>query len=96
MDNLNLTVKQDEIFVLIGENGCGKSVILQTIAGLTSVHSGIATAYGIDLLNSLRFTTDNFLSLALQKEALVENLTPAEHILGICKFMGIEDIEATV
>ena len=82
--------------MLIGENGCGKSAILQTIAGLTDVHSGAATAFGIDLFNSLRFTTGNFLSLSLQKEALIENMTPAEHIMGICKFMGIESIESTV
>ena len=80
VDNLTLTVKKDEIFVLIEDNGWGKSAILQNIAGLTDVDSGMATAFVIYLLNSLRFITDNLLSLSLQNAALIENMTTAEHI----------------
>ena len=96
IDNLSIEVKKNEIFVFIGENGSGKSVVLQTIAGLTHVHHGTATACGVDLLNSLRFTGNNFLSIVPQKEALIDNMTPEEQIRFNCRFMGITDIEYTL
>ena len=98
VDKLSLTVKKGEIFVITGKNGSGKTTVLQTIAGLSHVHSGTATAFGIDLFKSLRFTTDNFLSYKLQEEALIDTFTPEEQIRFACKFMGLThlDIEATV
>ena len=93
VDNLTLTVKKDDIFVLIEDNGWGKSAILQNIAGLTDVDSGMATAFVIYLLNSLRFITDNLLSLSSKCgiDWKYDN-SRAHHIF--CKFMGIEDIES--
>jgi len=96
VNDLSLQVKKNEIFVFIGENSSGKSAVLQTIAGLTHVHSGTATAFGVDLFSSLRFTKNNFLSIALQKETLIDNMTPDEQIRFSCRFMGISDIEATI
>lgn len=60
------------------------------------MRSGTATAFGVDLFKSLRFTKDNFLSIALQNEALIDNLTPEEQIRFCCRFMGITDIEVTL
>ena len=33
VDNLSLTIFEDEIFVIIGENGTGKTNVLKTMAG---------------------------------------------------------------
>ena len=43
---MSLTVFSGETFVLIGENGAGKSALIKTIAGMQHVHSGKAFAYG--------------------------------------------------
>ena len=40
LDNLSLEFKTGEIITLIGENGCGKSTILNIISGIEKVDSG--------------------------------------------------------
>ena len=40
VDNLNLTVKDQELLVLVGPSGCGKSTTLRMIAGLEEVTAG--------------------------------------------------------
>ena len=76
MHNLSLTVRAGETFALIGENGSGKSAILQTIAGMMEVEEGTATAFGYEIFKSFRFMSDNFLSFVMQEPAVVEDLTP--------------------
>lgn len=40
LDNVNLTVQEEEFVVLIGPTGCGKTTLLNIIAGLDSQDSG--------------------------------------------------------
>ncbi len=40
MTNLSLTINTGEFFVLLGPTGSGKTVLLESIAGLKSIHSG--------------------------------------------------------
>lgn len=40
VDNINLTIKQGEIFGLLGPNGAGKSTTINMIIGLTKLDSG--------------------------------------------------------
>ena len=70
--DLSLTVRAGETFVLIGENGAGKSMILQTIAGMQHVHSGEAKAFGYDLFKASRFMKDNFLTYVMQDPVLAQ------------------------
>jgi len=88
--DLSLTVFAGETFVLIGENGAGKSAILQTIAGLQHVHSGTATAYGMNLFKAYRFTTDNFMTFVYQDPALIDMMSVEQHIIFFSMFLGIE------
>ena len=69
-------MRAGETFVIIGENGAGKSMILQTIAGMHHVHSGEATAFGYDLFKASRFMRDNFLTFGMQEPVLSRMMTP--------------------
>ena len=40
LDNVNLTIKQGEFVSIIGHSGCGKSTVLNLIAGLTTPTAG--------------------------------------------------------
>ena len=40
LNDINITVKPDQIVFLLGESGSGKSTILRLIAGLDSVQQG--------------------------------------------------------
>ena len=46
--NLNLEVKQGEIFGFIGPNGAGKSTTIRTLLGLLRPTSGSATIFDLD------------------------------------------------
>lgn len=49
LDNVNLTVAQDEIVCLLGASGCGKTTLLRIVAGLISDYVGDALLKGRDL-----------------------------------------------
>ncbi|PSB26317.1 ABC transporter ATP-binding protein [Stenomitos frigidus] len=46
LDNINLTVREDEFVCLIGHSGCGKSTLLKIVAGLERSTSGLVTLEG--------------------------------------------------
>jgi len=49
LKNVNLEVRDGEYFVLLGPTGSGKSVLLESIAGLTSITSGKVWINGKDV-----------------------------------------------
>jgi ABC-2 type transport system ATP-binding protein len=49
VDNVNLTVKQGEIYALIGPNGAGKTTLIKMLTGLLHPTSGKAIIYGHDI-----------------------------------------------
>ena len=49
LNNLNLEVKEGEIFGLLGPNGAGKTTFLNILAGTVIKNSGIFNVWGFDL-----------------------------------------------
>ena len=49
LNNLNLEVKEGEIFGLLGPNGAGKSTFINILAGTTVKSSGEVNVWGFDL-----------------------------------------------
>ena len=49
LENLNLEVKQGEIFGLLGPNGAGKSTFINILAGTCIKTSGKVNIWGFDL-----------------------------------------------
>ena len=91
VDNLSLTVFEDEVFVIIGKNGCGKTAVLNTMAGEQHRPHGSATAFNVNLFKDMRFLRKNLLAYSEQEPTLLGTLTPAENIAFMCKFLGIEN-----
>jgi len=54
LSNLNLEVKEGEIFGLLGPNGAGKTTFLNILAGTVIKNSGIVNVWGYDLDKSPR------------------------------------------
>ena len=49
LNNLNLEVKEGEIFGLLGPNGAGKTTFLNILAGTVIKNSGNVNVWGYDL-----------------------------------------------
>ena len=93
LHGFNMTAFSNEVLVLIGENGAGKSTVFETIAGLHHLHHGSVSGFGYDLVESLRYITTNFLSLSAQEEVLIDYLTPEAHIELFAMYMGLNNID---
>ena len=69
VDQLDLTIPQGQIMVLLGANGSGKSTTLEAIAGLNTVTSGTVAVDGF-----------GGLGICPQRNVLWDTLTAFEHV----------------
>ena len=56
LDNLNLSIKEGEIFALLGPNGAGKSTLINTICGILNFNSGNIKVDKMDIIKDYRKT----------------------------------------
>ena len=56
LDNLNLSIKEGEIFALLGPNGAGKSTLINTICGILNFNSGNIKVNKMDIVKDYRKT----------------------------------------
>ncbi|MFC1953488.1 ATP-binding cassette domain-containing protein [Chloroflexota bacterium] len=78
LKNINLDVRDEEYFVLLGPTGSGKSVLLESIAGLNAIGSGEVWINGRDVTN---LNLENRkIGFAFQDYALYRHLTVRDNI----------------
>ena len=51
VNNINLEVKEGELFALLGTNGAGKTTLMKTIVGINKVQSGNIEYNGKEISN---------------------------------------------
>ena len=87
LDGVNIDVAKGESIVIIGQSGCGKSVLLKHVLRLLSPDSGkvIFDDQDLSTLNSRElFETRQRIGLLFQSAALFDSLTVAENVgLGL-------------
>jgi phospholipid/cholesterol/gamma-HCH transport system ATP-binding protein len=82
-DGLDMVVRENEIFGIVGGSGAGKSVLLRSILGLRTPDSGTVELYGRDvqtLAASDRNTLVQCYGVTFQNGALISSLTVAQNI----------------
>lgn len=65
VDGMNINVYADQIFVLLGHNGAGKSTTIGVLSGLFDATEGRASILGVDLLRD-RFEARKFMGICPQ------------------------------
>jgi len=82
-DNLDLEVRQNEVFGIVGGSGAGKSVLLRTILGLRRPEAGSVEVYGRnlqELTRPERLAMARSYGVTFQNGALISSLSVAQNI----------------
>src|SRR5215467_6503099 len=85
LENVNLTLKENEIVALLGRSGCGKSTLLRMIAGLIPPTRGTVTIEGETVEGPARQV-----ALVFQTFALFPWLTVLENVEIGLEALGIK------
>lgn len=80
LTDINLSVPQGEILVVMGTSGGGKTTLLKCISGLIRPTEGTITVDGVDVLNEPEQARTK-LGLVFQYAALFDFLTVSDNIL---------------
>lgn len=91
VDNLSFTVKNGEIFGLLGANGAGKTTTFRMIMGLLDCDAGNITLDG----KPIDYSVTDSIGFVTEERSLLTKMTVKEQIIyyGILKGMTKEKIE---
>ena len=96
VNDLSLTVFKDEILVLLGHNGAGKTTAISMLTGLERASKGKASI-NIEKEEIDLFAEDNnvadFISVCPQENVLCDKMTVFENINFFCRFKDVQDAD---
>lgn len=87
VDKLNLTVKQGELFSLLGVNGAGKTTAIKMLCCITKPNGGEAYLLGKSIISDTS-EVKKIISVAPQETAVAPNLTVKENLELMCGIHG--------
>lgn len=90
VDNVNLIIKEGEIFGLLGPNGAGKTTTINMLVGLTGMDSGEINVFGKNLKTSESEIKKN-IGVVPQEIAIFKDLTAYENVTFFGKLYGLKD-----
>ncbi|MFX0186835.1 MAG: ATP-binding cassette domain-containing protein [Candidatus Hodarchaeota archaeon] len=95
LDNINLKVKNKEIFGLLGPNGAGKTTLISILSTLLQPSSGYATILGHNILKDAWIVREN-VGLMLGGEMIYHRLTGYKNLKFYCRLYGIKDFKTKI
>ncbi|CAH1133799.1 unnamed protein product [Ceutorhynchus assimilis] len=90
--NLNMDIYQDQITVLLGHNGAGKSTTMGMITGMINKTSGKIIINGVEVRSRSDITKS--VGLCPQDNMFFESLTVMEHLLIFATLKGQKEEES--
>lgn len=90
LDNINLKINKGEIFCLLGPNGSGKTVLIQTLLGTIEPNEGKIKIFGKDLQKNLSWIHSK-VNLASNNSRLQEQITIMENLLTFSGLYGVKN-----
>ncbi|XP_068149429.1 LOW QUALITY PROTEIN: phospholipid-transporting ATPase ABCA3 [Drosophila tropicalis] len=85
---LTWNIYENEVTILMGHNGCGKTTLLRILAGLQEPTRGSALISGHNIQTE-RVLASMELGLALENNLLLHDLSVSDHIRFICIVKGM-------
>ena len=79
LDNVSLSIKQAELFGLLGVNGAGKTTLIKILCGLTKKTSGTITINNCDLDKEIDKIKE-IIDISPQETSVANNLTVKENL----------------
>lgn len=97
VNSMSLNMYEDQITVLLGHNGAGKSTTMAMLTGMLPPTSGTAIVNGKDICEDMA-TVRNSLGLCPQHNILFDELTVGEHLEFYSRLKGMrkEGVEAEI
>lgn len=91
VNDVNLTVKRNEIFALLGSSGCGKSTLLRMLAGFEKATAGQIVLDGVDITNIPPYKRP--VNMMFQSYALFPHMTVEANVAFGLKQEGVDKQE---
>ena len=95
VDNINLQIKQGELFALLGTNGAGKTTTIKMLSGLILPTSGEMVLEKMDMRKEV-FKIKEILNVSPQETAIAPNLTVKENLEFMAGVYQIKDKEKKI
>ena len=87
VDNLNLEIKENELFSLLGVNGAGKTTTIKMLSTLVKPTSGDAVIFGNSIISDEE-KVKKLIDISMQETAIARKLTVEENIEFYAKLSG--------
>ena len=94
VENLNLTIEENQIFGLIGSNGAGKTTTVKMLTTLLAPSSGTATINGYDIVTQARQVRQS-IGYVPQDAQADEALSGREHLILQGRLYNMEKVLMT-
>ncbi|MBO5327939.1 MAG: ABC transporter ATP-binding protein [Clostridia bacterium] len=93
LNNLSLSVKQGELFGLLGVNGAGKTTLIKILCGLLLKDQGLASVCNLSVDKNLA-DIKKLIAVSPQETSVAPNLTVYENLLFFAQIYYKNKIEA--
>ena len=88
LKELSLTMKNNEVFCLLGHNGAGKTTTINCLTGLYNPTFGEAFVFGHSIKDEIT-QVQKLMGVCPQHDVLFNELTAGEHLQFWARFKGI-------
>lgn len=95
VNKIDLTIKEGELFALLGVNGAGKTTTIKMLSGLIKPTSGDATILGHSICKEI-FEVKKIINVSPQETAIAPNLSVRENLEFIAGIYEMDNIKIRV
>lgn len=88
LDDIDLDVERGEIFAMLGQNGAGKTTMINILTTLMRPDAGVASVCGFDVVRHSS-QVQRRISLTGQSAAVDDMLTGAENVIMFARLAGL-------